>query len=180
MLEVEYKAAVRDLEAVRSLLTARGATPLGLETQQDAYYAHPVRDFATTDEALRIRTTTRDGKAHRILTYKGVRHPGPTRSREEVEVSFDGALDRVLEALSFRLAGRVEKRRELFRMPEGLMVTLDQVEGLGTFVEVETLAEPAQLDAARQQVLDLCSALGLGPEETRSYLEMVLERQRGS
>ncbi len=60
-------------------------------------------------------------------------------------------------------------------------MALDRVEGLGEFVEVETIDEDASADsrvglgAVQQAVADLGNALGLTEIEPRSYLRMVLE-----
>lgn len=185
MLEVEYKAAVQDMGMVEERLVTLGAVPGATQEETDLYYAHPQRDFATTDEALRVRTRTIATDPLHILTYKGPRVAGPTRAREEFEVTLQGDITPILTRLAFRLAGRVHKTRRSFDI-DGLTVTLDQVEGLGAFVEVEVLApRPGDADAdedplpaLRERVLALVDRLGLGPEETRSYLEMVLEDGR--
>jgi len=66
MIEVEVKVRA-DHSQVRSVLQKLGAIKIGIENQSDTYFAAPYRDFAKTDEALRIRSL--DGKA--VLTYKG-------------------------------------------------------------------------------------------------------------
>ena len=53
--EVEQKFVVADLQQVIDQLTARDIEVSDAERQLDTYYAHPSRDFASTDEALRIR-----------------------------------------------------------------------------------------------------------------------------
>jgi adenylate cyclase, class 2 len=175
MLEVEYKAPVDDLAAIAERLVALGAERIEEQTEEDAYYAHPVRRFQDTDEALRLRTV-KGTTTRQVLTYKGPRRSGPTRVREEIEVDCEGAMDRVLDALSFRLAGMVRKHRTLYRLDD-LTVTLDDVDDLGDFVEIEGIAQDeASVDGSRSRVLDLVARLGLGPEERRSYLEMVLQR----
>jgi len=55
MYEVEVKVPA-DLEAVRDRLEALEATPRGAVVQVDTYYDAPHREFAETDEALRIRS----------------------------------------------------------------------------------------------------------------------------
>ena len=53
-------------------------------------------------------------------------------------------------------------------------VALDRVEGLGSFVELELIAEQAGLESARQCVTSAAARLGLSETERRSYLEMLL------
>ena len=51
---------------------------------------------------------------------------------------------------------------------------LDEVDGVGSFVELELQADDAGLDAAKQKISKLAAELHLGPSERRSYLEMLL------
>ncbi|PKP56980.1 MAG: class IV adenylate cyclase, partial [Candidatus Altiarchaeales archaeon HGW-Altiarchaeales-1] len=57
MLEVEVKAKINDLEKFEKRLNEINAKFLKKEIQEDIYFNHPCRDFAKTDEALRIRKT---------------------------------------------------------------------------------------------------------------------------
>jgi adenylate cyclase, class 2 len=60
-------------------------------------------------------------------------------------------------------------------------VALDVAEGLGSFVEVETIVESeADFPDARQAVIKLAGELGLNELEPRSYLRMLLERETGA
>jgi adenylate cyclase class 2 len=52
---------------------------------------------------------------------------------------------------------------------------LDDVEGVGTFVELELRADEKSVDEARRAIATLAAELDLGPSERRSYLEMLLD-----
>ena len=54
-IEVEQKFRIADVPAMERQLRALGATLGATELQVDCYFAHPQRDFAQTDEALRLR-----------------------------------------------------------------------------------------------------------------------------
>jgi adenylate cyclase class 2 len=178
-VEVKYRAVDHD-RLVRELARL-GAEGLGSVDQEDTYLNHPSRDFAVTNEAFRVR---RIGGENRI-TYKGPKHEGPTKTREEIEISFaDGPeefanLVRLFENLGFRRVAAVRKRREGYRLRfEGhdLEVALDRAEGLGDFAEIEAIAaDSADLPLAQRAVLDLAIRLGLHDVEPRSYLRMHLE-----
>ncbi len=180
--EVEIKYRDADHAGLAAKLAAIGAVAEGPEVEhEDAYLAHPSRDFAATGEALRIRA---EG-ASNVVTYKGSKLGGPAKTREEIEVEFaDGVLARgemarVFDRLGFRPVAVVRKFRTSYRVEVGgraLTVTLDRAEGLGDFAEVEALAGgEADLPAAQGAVLDLAARLGLVEVEPRSYLRMVLE-----
>jgi adenylate cyclase class 2 len=180
-VEVKYRLADRGLLVER--LVERGAVPSSTMPQEDVYLAHPSRDFAQTHEALRIR---RIGSENRI-TYKGPRLSGPTKTREEIEITFatgDVALEqlrRLFENLGFRPIGTVRKSRTLFELTEGgqrLEIAVDLAEGLGDFAEIETQAQSAaDLPAAQAAVLAVAAQLGLTEVEPRTYLRMILETQ---
>lgn len=179
--EVEMKFRTPGHFGLAERLRDLGAVPDGEITQEDAYLGHPSRDFAQTNEALRLR---RIGDENRI-TYKGPRLGGPTKTREEIELAFDegepafAQLHRLFTNLGFRPVATVKKRRRLFHLEHGgrpIEVVLDHVEGLGDFAEVEALAaSDADLPAAQAAVLDLAQKLGLAEPEPRSYLRMLLE-----
>lgn len=180
--EVEIKYRVPDHDALVRRLVELGAAPGPLIEQEDAYLAHPGRNFAKSDEALRLR---RVGSRNRI-TYKGPKRGGPTKTREEIEVPFaDGiealaTMTRVFERLGFLLIATVRKTRRLTPMDfkgRSMEVALDQAGDLGNFAEVETLAAgDDDLAGAQQAVLDLAGLLGLSDVERRSYLRMTLEQ----
>jgi adenylate cyclase class 2 len=178
MLEVEAKARLASADAARARLRAMGAALQGMEEQRDTYFAHPdpARDFAARDEALRLREA--GGRAE--LTYKGPKLDAATKTREELTVLVGSARDvaRVLERVGFREAAVVRKRRETWSW-QGLDVCLDEVEGLGWFVEVEAHADPSGLEATRGRVLALLAQLGEGPSIRASYLEL-LQKDRKS
>jgi adenylate cyclase class 2 len=173
--EIELKMRA-DHEAVRERLAALGAEPLGTVEQADTYYDHPTREFAETDEALRIRRETADGDAETKVTYKGPLVEAASKTREELETGVDDGetMAEAFERLGFEPAATVEKTRERFDH-DGYTVTLDTVGDLGTFVEVETEADT--VEPAREGAVELLEALELDPDEQirTSYLGLQLE-----
>lgn len=180
-VEMKFRGADHDDLARRlSELGARRGEPV---EQEDAYLAHPARDFRATNEALRLR---REGTANKI-TYKGPKLGGPTKTREEIELPYAGgeasldAMRRLFDRLGFRAVATVRKVRVPFQLGfEGrpVEVGLDNVDRLGHFAEVEAIAEgPDDLAAAQATVQSLAARLGLTPDavEVRSYLRMLLE-----
>src|SRR5690349_9059356 len=83
--EVEQKHRVSDLTAFLAQLEERAVKLGGAVEQVDRYFAHPCRDFATTDEALRIRSN--GGRS--FVTYKGAKIDTITKTRHEIELPLD-------------------------------------------------------------------------------------------
>lgn len=175
MIEIEVKVRA-DHSKARSILKKIGAVKIGVENQSDIYFAAPYRDFAKTDEALRIRSL--EGKA--VMTYKGPKLDGISKTREELETPVDEVNTiQILHALGFSEAGVVRKKREVFNAGD-ITVCLDAVENLGEFLEVEIVAEnEKELEISRAKLFELLKQFGAGEKDSirTSYLEMVLENK---
>ncbi|MFB6095216.1 MAG: class IV adenylate cyclase [Halodesulfurarchaeum sp.] len=182
MFEVEVKVRA-DHEPVREALSEMDASKLETVTQVDTYFDAPHRDFAETDEALRLRREqgSAGGKKPRI-TYKGplVEEASKTRAEHETAVGSAEAVSKILESIGFAAAATVKKKRTRFEVGE-VTLTLDTVVGLGEFVEVEKTVPESDIEEARESAYDLLRELGLDPETQirRSYLELVLEDETG-
>jgi adenylate cyclase class 2 len=181
--EVEQKHLVSDRSALLKRLAVSGATLGTAVVQSDQYFAHPARDYVATDEALRIRSTG-DGS---LVTYKGPKLDVVTKTRRELELPLHphdpngSQFAELLLALGFRPVATVRKHRQKFHIERaGRQVdgALDDVDGVGSFIELELIADEAELEETKQVIRDLAAELGLGPTERRSYLGMLLEQHR--
>ncbi|PQO42841.1 class IV adenylate cyclase [Blastopirellula marina] len=177
--EVEIKFPVDDLSDVESRIEEMGGIIEVPKRQADKYYSHPCRNFAETDEALRIR---RVGDQN-FITYKGPKVDDSTKTRREVEVPLvsgaTGAANIVamFESLGFTPVAEVikDRRKSEFQF-EGfeVLVAMDEVLELGKFVELEITAEESDVEAAKAALEKLAIQLGLSDSERRSYLELIL------
>jgi adenylate cyclase, class 2 len=179
--EVEQKFRLADPTALEARLAARGAKLAAPVVQVDHYFAHPSRDFASTDEALRIRSVGNEN----YVTYKGPKVDAVTKTRRELELAIEpdeaGAarFAELLAALGFCSVAEVRKKRRKANITwsgREVEVVLDHVVGLGDFCELELSADEGELDSARRLLADVASELGLADNERRSYLEMLLEK----
>jgi adenylate cyclase class 2 len=187
MLEIEMKFPTADFGPLLRRLAEWGAAEAATSrVDADHYFNAPDRDFAKTDEALRLR---RSGPAN-FVTYKGPKRDAQTKTRTEVEVPLAegerAAADfaQLLVHLGYRPTAVVRKQRVLYHVErEGfaLEICLDEVDEVGRFVELEIQAEEADLERGREVLLRAAAALGLSGSERRSYLELLLEkREQGS
>ncbi len=179
MLEVEMKYAEADFAALEAQLRQWGAREDPPRADADHYFNAPDRDFASTDEALRLR---RIGERN-FVTYKGPKRDPSTKTRTEIEVPLApghaAAADfaRLLTSLGYRPVAVVRKARRVFHLLRdgfALEATLDDVEELGHFAELEIRAPEEQVDAAQRILLQTAAELGLTHGERRSYLELLL------
>ncbi len=193
MYEVEQKFSVNGhgpIEARLITLAARFREPV---EQVDRYFAHPCRDFAKADEALRLRRVGDE----LAVTWKGPRIDSATKTRRELELGLASVPPRpdgpgggqatlelwteLLEALGFRRVRDVAKRRRSARVPwQGteVEVALDSIAGLGDFVELELQASQGEVSQATTCLQSLAHELGCENPERRSYLELLLAAGR--
>ena len=181
MIEVEAKYLVTNVgEFEQAALRWGGGNPALEYRQCDEYFNHPCRDFDQTDEAIRIRSC--NGQIE--LTYKGPRLDTITKTREELELEIpstnsgqsNSVLRSLLIVLGFTPAGCVKKVRRSFEGAAGgfpVTISMDAVEGLPPYAEIEITCESAQRGAATELVLQLAEAFGLTLSERRSYLELL-------
>lgn len=171
MLEVEVKLAMPNPKPLKARLKALKAKAQPAQDEADTFFQHPTRDFGTTDEALRLRRTGQTME----LTYKGPRQAGRTKTRKEYNIPVGADPTALLKALGFMPNFTLLKTRQRFTL-DHVTVCIDDVEGLGSFVEVEALGEDRK--QAEAHVESALEALGLAdvPREERSYLRMALEQ----
>jgi adenylate cyclase class 2 len=177
--EVEQKFRTDDLQAVRAALAQLGAKFHASVQQVDHYFNHPARDFARTDEALRLRQIGEQN----FITYKGPKVDATTKTRRELELQLPSGSDscsqfsELLGALGYVSVATVRKVRQpgsLARSGQHFELALDEVQDVGSFVELELSADDGTLDKAMAALADLSQRLDLGPNERRSYLELLL------
>ena len=180
MLEVEVKYRFADWDGLRAKLAGMGAKLAESRIDTDAYFNAPDRDFAKTDEAVRIRQI---GETN-CITYKGPKTDTATKTRTEIELTVEPGAEgaetakRLLTALGYRPVAVGSKNRDVYQLTRAgfaLEVCLDDAGAIGKFVELEILAEPEQFEAAKAVVLQTAADFGLTEVERRSYLAMHLQ-----
>ncbi len=178
--EVELKAKIGSREEIAGRIIAAGGRFLREVSQRDVYFRHPCYDLRWRDEALRLRYEGGDC----ILTFKGRRTGSGVKRREEVEVRVGegSAVAMILRRLGFEEAFVVRKDRRIYAM-DGAEVSLDSVEGLGDFVELElVLEEGASGEDVGERLHSLAERLQVPKEEltTKSYLELLASKSSSS
>ena len=178
MIEVEAKAKINSFDEMREKLDEINAVKVRTERQEDRYFNSPVKDFAQTDEALRIRETKSDEKHNLFITYKGPKIDAKSKTREEVEMEIEDAdkCSKIFENLGFKEVRTVIKDREYYKY-ENYEISLDNVHGLEPYMEIEiSLDDNSDYSKAQESIFELFEKLGItdGFERT-SYLELLEE-----
>jgi adenylate cyclase class IV len=134
--------------------------------------------FAVPQGYLKLRSA--EGAGGELIAYSRDGGAGPRTSRYQfVPVPDPTSLEEVL-ALALPVLGTVEKTRELLRWRH-TRIHLDRVNGLGSFLELETVTGEIDLDEARREADEAISTLGLDRAAflDRPYLELLADREAG-
>jgi len=177
MLEVELKVKIPSLDPVREQLKKKNAQFLGKVHEHDIYYNAPHRNFGVTDEAVRVRYTN----DHAVVTYKGpkIKKFG-LKAREELNFAVESGetFEKMLDRLGFTRTTDVNKWRETYKLDQA-SITLDLVEELGTFAEIEIIVEDEN-DNPTARIESIALEIGaVGEPLLASYLELLLEKRAG-
>jgi adenylate cyclase, class 2 len=175
MLEVELKVRIPSLDPVREQLARKNARFSGRVHEHDIYYNAPHRNFAMTDEAVRVRYTD----DHAVVTYKGpkIKKFG-LKAREELNFAVESgtAFETMLLRLGFTKTTEVNKWRENYTL-DTASISLDTVDELGTFAEIEVIAED-EGDNPTEQIGRIAKEIGVeGEPILQSYLELLLDKR---
>src|SRR5215216_1688285 len=166
---IEIKARARDFEEIRCRAEALSDTPVEVIPQEDTF-------FNTEKGRLKLRRLA----LHRgqLIYYTRPDQEGPKRSEYHIyEASDPKNLKRVLE-LAYGIRGVVKKTRYLYLVGQ-TRLHLDDVEGLGQFMELEVVMGEGQSDAEGQAIAeDLMRRLGVerGDLLEGAYMDLLESR----
>ncbi len=144
MRNIELKARLADLPAARRIAEQIATERLGVQQQIDTY-------FHCRDGRLKLRQI--DGLSAQLVWYARADQQGPKASDYRlVPVGNPETLKGALTA-ALGVRGVVRKRREIF-LVDNVRIHLDEVEGLGNFLEFEAVLGPQSDDAAGHTQLE--------------------------
>ncbi len=168
--EVEHKYRVENLTPIRDQIAQLGGVAFMLENHEtDIYFDMDDKRFADNDQAVCLRSMAPSGRV--LWISKG---PGPDRC-VAMDLDDAGKAYEMLTSLGFVEVLHIAKARDLYFLG-ALHVTLDEVPGLGPFVEIAAMTdEEHALDGLRAQIDALALKLDLSPanREARSYRAML-------
>ncbi len=154
MRNIELKARLADPQNARQIAAAVATKRLGVQEQVDTYFHCP-------NGRLKLRQI--DGLSAQLVWYARPDQQGPKASDYRlVPVANPETLKAALAAaLGVRTV--VRKRREVF-LWHNVRIHLDEVEGLGSFLEFEAVLGPHVDDAAGQaQLAELVAKFAIAP-----------------
>jgi len=149
---IEIKAHIHDFNEVRRRAEQLSQRPVEIISQEDTF-------FNTPQGRLKLRVLAQD--RGQLIYYMRPDQEGPKRSDYHIFLTSDPEhLKRILE-LAYGIRGIVKKTRYLYLVDQ-TRVHLDDVDGLGQFIELEVVLQEGQSDGEGQATAEgLMSALGI-------------------
>lgn len=177
MREIEAKAVLRDKEGVMRKLADMGCVLSEPGRQEDAIYFPPGMHPPTPVGTNVLRLRKENGKT--LFTFKRSVGERLDKLEAETEVHDYEAMERIITYLGYDTVIRVNKVRTKVHAGE-IEVCMDEVEGLGTFIEVELMIADDGDGARAEERLDaFLDSLGISEDDrvfTRGYDVLLYER----
>ncbi len=168
---VEIKARLTDPAATRRLVEAAADGPPEALAQTDTF-------FRVASGRLKLRE--RSGGQAELIHYQRSDRAGPRESRFERIAVPDATALRSLLASALGVCGEVSKHRLVYHIGR-TRIHLDEVRGLGDFLELEVELEPGEpLDAGVDETRRLMARFGIAEEAlvAEAYADL-LNREAG-
>lgn len=149
---IEIKARARNFDEIRRRAEELSDTPVEMILQEDIF-------FNTPQGRLKLRILSEN--QGQLIYYARPDQEGPKRSDYQIfHTSNPADLNHVLE-LAYGIRGIVRKMRYLYLVGQ-TRVHLDDVEGLGQFMELEVVMQEGQTDVEGQAIAEeLMASLGV-------------------
>ncbi len=163
---IEIKARVHDVNDFRERAASFSDTPVERIPQEDVFFHAP-------RGRLKLRVLAPD--SGQLVYYTRPDRPGPKRS--DYRICATGQPKEMISLLSTALGvkGIVRKTRYLFLAGQ-TRIHLDEVEGLGAFMELEVMLRPGQPDDEGVAIAEsLMRRLGIRPDDLieGAYLDLM-------
>jgi predicted adenylyl cyclase CyaB len=163
---IEIKARVKDLTHLKSRAESLSDTPLQVIPQEDTFFNIP-------KGRLKLRVLASNHA--QLVWYARADDTGTKRSDYQIHETGDPESMKSILALALGVRGVVRKTRYLYLVGQ-TRIHLDDVEGLGHFMELEVVIQPGQSDAEGQAIAeDLMTKLGIDSTDLLdgAYMDMI-------
>ncbi len=164
---IEIKARCADPARIREILLAKSARPVGTDHQIDTYFRVP-----------HGRLKLRQGDIENTLIfYARPDQHGPKRSDVALYPTTPASPLKQLLSAALGVLVTVDKRREIYFL-DNVKFHIDQVKGLGGFVEIEAIGEEgADTAVLLQQCRYYMQLFGVKENEleSSSYSDLLLQ-----
>lgn len=161
-MEIEVKAKVRNPDALASKLREIGCVLNEPVAQDDCIYNKKgidPRDHSHGTPVLRIR----EQKGRIVFTLKKNRSNDLDCIEKEIEITDKNTLEEIIELLDYEKTVEVHKKRQRGKYGD-YEICLDEVEGLGFFIEVEKMSDEDG-EKVQDELFNFLKKLGIEDED---------------
>jgi predicted adenylyl cyclase CyaB len=163
---IEIKARVCDFESLQASAAQLSGTPCQTISQEDTFFNVP-------QGRLKLREISpRHGQ---LIYYQRQDISGPKHSEYQIYETDNPAGLKIILAKAYGIRGVVTKIRYLY-MAGQTRIHLDDVKGLGKFIELEVVLQPGQTDSEGQAIAEsLMYKLGIEDKDliNSAYMDMI-------
>jgi predicted adenylyl cyclase CyaB len=163
---IEIKARVTDFDRLREAVEALSDTEVEVLDQEDIFFAAP-------EGRLKLRILGED--SGQLIHYHRADGEGPRPSRYLIAPTDAPGTLRTILGRVLPIEATVLKRRWLYRVGK-TRVHLDQVDGLGNFLELEVVLRPGQSESEGTAVAEgLMERLAISPDQlvAEAYIDLL-------
>jgi predicted adenylyl cyclase CyaB len=165
-VNIEIKARVHDFSAIRQKAEQLCGTDCQIIPQEDTFFSCPNG---------RIKLRELSPRYAQLVYYRRLDTSGPKHSEYQIyETDRPSELKEILSQ-AFGVRGVVSKVRHLYLVGQ-TRIHLDDVKGLGNFVELEVVMQPGQTDLEGQAIAEkLMQQLGIEEKDLikSAYMDLL-------
>ncbi len=165
-VNIEVKARVHDFNRLRQKAEKLSDTPCQVIPQEDTFFNCP---------SGRIKLRELSPRTGQLVCYQRVDIPGPKPSAYKIfETDNPAGLKEILTE-AFGVRGVVSKVRYLYMVGQ-TRIHIDEVKGLGVFMELEVVMKPGQSDAEGKSIANkLMQQLGIEEQDliNTAYIDLL-------
>lgn len=168
---IEIKAHIDNIDEMKARAQSLSDAPLKVISQEDVF-------FNTDKGRLKLRILAPD--RGELIYYERADQAGPKHSEYHLARTHEPEDFKTALSLALGVRGLVVKTRYLY-MAGQTRIHLDDVEGLGQFIELEVVLEDEQNAAEGQAIAeDLMQKLGIRQEDLLegAYVDMLVAGQK--
>ncbi|OGE87924.1 MAG: hypothetical protein A3J07_00125 [Candidatus Doudnabacteria bacterium RIFCSPLOWO2_02_FULL_49_13] len=177
MKEIEVKAKVRNKAELLGKINALGIK-LGPEIiQKDTIFVPPTLTSLPAEIGVPILRIREQGNKF-ILTLKVRLSNGLDKQESETEISDPVAAREIILSTGFKAMESFTKKRQKAKY-QSWEICVDEVEGLGSFVEVEEMSEDGDSETIQAELFNFLKTLGITEADREHYGYDVLIWQKG-
>jgi predicted adenylyl cyclase CyaB len=165
-VNIEIKARVRDFNRLQQTAARLSDTACQTIPQEDTFFNCP-------EGRLKLRVL--GPNQGQLIYYQRMDIKGPKHSDYKIHFTSDPTTLKCILSEAYGIRGVVNKVRYLYMVGQ-TRVHLDDVSGLGKFMELEVVLQPGQTDAEGHAIaVKLMRDLGISEEELieSAYMDLI-------